>query len=96
MVAALGGIDAIAFSGGIGEHSTWIHSAVAGAFGWLGVAVDEQRDDDADELDGRPVREISAAGAPVRTFVVGPGEAVVMADQARRLLSGDARATIGA
>jgi acetate kinase len=96
MVAALGGVDAIAFSGGIGEHSTWIHSAVAEAFGWLGVAVDEQRETDADTLDGQPVREMSAPGAAVRTFVVRPGEAIVMADQARRLLRGDARATIGA
>ena len=62
MIAALGGVDAIAFSGGIGEHSTWIHEAVADAFAWLG-------------------------GVP--TLVVRPGEALVMADHAGRLMDGD-------
>jgi acetate kinase len=39
MIAALGGVDVIAFSGGIGEHSSWVHTTVAASFSWLGSRV---------------------------------------------------------
>jgi len=38
--AALGGIDALVFTAGIGEHSTRVREAVCRAASWLGVAVD--------------------------------------------------------
>jgi acetate kinase len=40
LVTAMGGLDAIAFTGGIGENSAQSRAAIAEAFGYLGVALD--------------------------------------------------------
>jgi acetate kinase len=41
LAAALGGLDALVFTGGIGEHAAEIRSRVCGALDWLGVKIDE-------------------------------------------------------
>jgi acetate kinase len=71
-VAALQGLDALVFTGGIGERSAPVRAAVAQELGWLGVAVDE----------GGGAPEISAAGARVRTFVVPAREDLQLAAEA--------------
>ncbi|GIW07489.1 MAG: hypothetical protein KatS3mg060_2294 [Dehalococcoidia bacterium] len=43
MLAALGGLDALVFTGGIGEHSPWVRQAVADAFGYAGLQLDGTR-----------------------------------------------------
>jgi acetate kinase len=40
MVAVLGGLDTVVFTGGIGEHSSLIREQVTGAFGYLGARLD--------------------------------------------------------
>jgi acetate kinase len=58
LVTATGGLDAIAFTGGIGENSAEIRAAIAEAFGYLGVAVDaRQRGERAGRLDRRVARQ---------------------------------------
>ena len=39
-IAAMGGLDAIAFTGGIGEHSSRVRGAIVQGLGWLGVELD--------------------------------------------------------
>jgi acetate kinase len=41
LVSALGGLDGLVFTAGIGEHSPAIRSAVCGRLGWLGLRLDE-------------------------------------------------------
>lgn len=41
LAAALGGLDALVFTGGIGEHAAEVRKRVCGALGWLGVNIDE-------------------------------------------------------
>lgn len=41
LTAALGGLDAIVFTAGIGEHAAPIRARVLGELGWLGVEIDE-------------------------------------------------------
>jgi acetate kinase len=43
MVAALGGIDALVFTGGIGEHSSEVRERVSAQLAFLGVRLDEAR-----------------------------------------------------
>ncbi|GLS43291.1 acetate/propionate family kinase [Methylobacterium brachythecii] len=43
LMAALGGLDALVFTAGIGEHSAPIRSAICRALGWAGVELDESR-----------------------------------------------------
>ena len=40
LVAVLGGLDALIFTGGIGEHASNIRLAICDAFGWLGLKLD--------------------------------------------------------
>lgn len=42
MAAALGGADALVFSGGVGEHAALIRSRIVDRLGWLGFALDPQ------------------------------------------------------
>ena len=65
MVAAMGGLDALVFTGGVGENAAPIRLRAATGLGFLGVAVDEARNDTA-----TPDAELTKDGAAVRTFVV--------------------------
>jgi acetate kinase len=78
-VAELGGIDALAFTGGIGEHDPIVRAALADGCAWIGVDLD-------DPVDGTGDREISAAGAAVRTFVLTAREDLQMASEVQVLL----------
>ena len=44
MIGALGGLDAIVFTGGIGEHSAEVRARAVAAFAWMGAVVDEDRE----------------------------------------------------
>ena len=43
MAAAMGGLDALVFTGGIGEHQPPVRAEVAAGLGFLGVAIDQAR-----------------------------------------------------
>ena len=81
MAAALGGLDALVFTGGVGEHQPAVRAAAGAGLGFLGVAVDADRNA-ATASDG----EIGAAGAPVRTLVVTAREDLEISRQVRERL----------
>jgi acetate kinase len=84
MAAALDGLDALVFTGGVGERSAEIRSRAGGGLGFLGVHVDEARnwaDSDADDY------EISVPGSPVRTFVIAAREDKQIAAEVRGVLA---------
>lgn len=83
MAAALDGLDALVFTGGVGERSAEIRSRAAGGLGFLGVHVDEARNCDGGDSDDY---EISAPGAAVRTFVIAAREDKQIAAEVRSLL----------
>ncbi len=78
-VAALGGLDGLAFTGGVGEHAPEVRELAAARLEWLGLALD-------DRPSAEPVREITGEGASVRTFVVEAREDLEMAEQVAPLL----------
>jgi acetate kinase len=82
MAAAMGGLDVLAFTGGVGERSAEIRAAAAVGLGFLGVAIDPARND---AVDGDA--EISGAGAAARTVVVRAREDLEIASQVRSLLA---------
>jgi acetate kinase len=43
MIAALGGIDMLAFTGGIGENDGDVRAAICEGLWWVGVSLDEAR-----------------------------------------------------
>jgi acetate kinase len=81
MVAALGGLDVLVFTGGVGEHQPAIRSGAVTGLGFLGVAVDE-----AANARGEGDRDISVATADARTLVVRAREDVEIARQTRQVL----------
>jgi acetate kinase len=81
MAAAMDGLDALVFTGGVGEGSSDIRRGAAAGLGFLGVAVDA--DADAAAL---PDADVSARGASVRTLVVRAREDLEMAHQVRATL----------
>ncbi len=82
MAAALGGIDVLVFTGGVGEGSPRTREAAAERLAFLGVALD----DGANAAPGGD-RDISAPGAGVRTLVVRSREDIVIARAVRRAIA---------
>ena len=78
-VAALGGLDAIVFTAGIGENSRSLRERVCRDAAWLGVEVDA----DANQ---RNARRISTAGSRVSVLVIPTNEELMIARHTRRLL----------
>ena len=74
MAVAAGGLDVLAFTGGIGEHSPAVRAAVVQQLGFLGAAIDPSANR-AQRLDC----DISAPGTRVRTVVVRAREDVEIA-----------------
>ena len=71
MPRPLGGLDALVFTGGVGERAPAVRSGAAARLRYLGVEVDGGRDATATMADpSDPDAEISADGAAVRTLVV--------------------------
>ena len=80
LAAAIGGIDALVFTGGIGEHAAEIRRRVCAQLGWLGAALDESAND-ADRS------RISTAASKVDLLVIPTNEEWMIAQHARRLLA---------
>ena len=82
MSAATGGIDVLAFTGGVGEGSAMIRRRAAERLPYLGVAIDPHRNDHASDD-----HDITAAAATVQTLVITAREDLQIAGEARQLLS---------
>jgi acetate kinase len=81
MAAALGGVDALVFTGGIGERAPRVRADAAERLAFLGVALDGAANAAA-EGDA----DITAAGSVLRAAVIAAREDAEMARQARALL----------
>jgi acetate kinase len=86
MAAATDGLDALVFTGGVGERSAEVRLAAAAGLGFLGVAVDE-----AGNAGARPDAEVSRPGAAVRVLVIEAREDLEVARQVREVLRQDER-----
>jgi acetate kinase len=85
MTVAPGGLDALVFTGGVGEHAAAVRSGAAARLAHLGVAVDEARDAAVTSAD--PDAEVSGDGARVRTLVVRSREDLAIAAGVEQALS---------
>lgn len=85
--ATMGGVDAIAFTGGVGEHSALLRDRILQRLDFLGARLDPGLNRSA-SVDGTcPLTQISARTARVAIFVVHADEESVMARAAQELLS---------
>jgi acetate kinase len=88
MAAVLGGVDAIAFTGGIGEHSATVRQRVAAGLGFLGAQLDPEANAAAVVSAAAPIARISIPSSAVRLLVVAADEERVIAEDVAATLSG--------
>jgi acetate kinase len=81
MSAALGGVDAIVFTAGIGENSAEVRRATCAKLGFLGVQLDDKKNSSA-----KPDVEISTSKSAVRTLVIRAQEDWSIARECARLV----------
>jgi len=91
--AVMGGVDAIAFTGGIGENSALIRHRSLQRLEFLGAALDEDRNRDVRLTAGAPIAEISEERSRARLVVVRADEELTMVREAAALLAARLRPT---
>ena len=79
MAAAIGGLDALVFTGGIGENAAPVRRAICRASRWLGVDLDET----ANALGGP---RITSPASRVAALVVPTNEELAIAQRTARVL----------
>ncbi|GAA0572635.1 acetate/propionate family kinase [Actinomadura livida] len=84
MTASLGGLDALVFTGGVGEHDPSVRMRLAEDLAYLGVSIDPDRNTAADDD-----TDITAPGASVRTLVIEAREDLEIATGTRRVLGNE-------
>jgi len=82
MAAALGGLDALVFTGGVGEHAATIRAGALDGLEFLGLGIDRDRN-----LAVSGDVDLSSPGAPARTLVVTAREDLQIAREARAALT---------
>lgn len=83
--AIMGGIDAVVFTGGIGENSATMRRRILQRLEFLGLVVDEDKNNDASVSDANKTLVISDQSSRVRALVVKTDEEMMIATQARRI-----------
>jgi len=82
MAAAMGGLDALVFTGGVGERSAEVRARAAAGLGFLGIEVDP-----AVNAEASPDGEIGPPDAAVRTLLIAAREDLEIARQTRATLT---------
>jgi acetate kinase len=82
MSAALGGLDVLVFTGGVGEHALDIRARAVRGLAFLGLSLDDRLN-----AGGLPDREITGPGARARVLVIQAREDLEIARQARVALA---------
>ena len=80
--AAMGGLDCIVFTAGIGENSPGVREGVCEGLEFLGVQLDKA--ENAKRVDG--IHEVSAKGSKVKVLVIPTNEELVIARETAELL----------
>ena len=78
--AAMGGVDAVVFTAGVGENDAATRAAITDGLGFMGIKVD------ADKNNTRGTVDISAADATVKTLVIPTNEELMIAIDTKRLV----------
>lgn len=80
LIPSIGGLDAIVFTAGIGENSSFVRKLICEQMAWLGVAIDETANDNNATL-------ISTEQSKIKVLVIPTNEELVVAKACHALLS---------
>ncbi len=81
-MAALGGLDALIFSGGIGEHSPEVRKKVCSNLAYAGIEIDDHKNESGKEL-------ISKTENRVKVLVIPTDEEIMIARETMKILKND-------
>jgi acetate kinase len=81
LAAALGGLDGLVFTAGVGENAAPVRAAICYTCSWLGLILD-------DEANARNGPRISTSESRVSAFVIPTDENLMIAPHARTLVRG--------
>jgi acetate kinase len=84
--AAMGGVDAIAFTAGVGEHSASIRSRCLERLGFLGISLESSRNQAVKLSIDQPIALISHDAARVRVLAVRADEELAIAREAAQVI----------
>lgn len=80
--AAMGGVDAVVFTGGIGENAHAVRAGAVNTLGFLGVKIDPEKNLQR----GAAINDISAKDATVKTLVICTNEELMIARDTKALV----------
>jgi acetate kinase len=80
----MGGVDAVLFTGGIGENSPQVRARALAGLEFMGITVDPARNEAAVRCEA----EISVEGSPVKVLVIPTNEELIIARDTVRLVEG--------
>lgn len=80
--AAMGGLDCVVFTGGIGENDADLRAHVCENMEYLGIAIDPEKN----KLRGLDINDISAEGSRVKVLVVCTNEELMIARDTKALV----------
>lgn len=81
--AAMGGIDAVVFTAGVGENDAATRKAVVSGLEFMGIKIDDAKNE------ARGTVDISAPDAAVKTLVIPTNEELMIAIDTQRIVSGN-------
>lgn len=84
--AAMGGVDAIVFTGGIGENSSSMRGRILQRLEFLGVILDEDRNRDASIVNDDEYALITTERSRVEAIVVKTNEELMIAQQSKKVV----------
>ena len=79
LAGAIGGLDALVFTAGIGENSPYVREKICCGLGWLGVKIDEKANQ-SNSIN------ISAPDSGVLVYVIPTNEELMIARHTARVL----------
>lgn len=86
LAVTMGGVDAIVFTAGVGEHAWQIRRAICQGLDCLGVRLDPHKNENC-----RADAHISSTGSPAKTLVIATQEHLTMFDEVSRVLADQRR-----
>ena len=85
--AAMGGLDAIVFTAGIGENNPDVRESSVEGLEFMNVIIDKEKNNDAKKYKD-PVVDVSDKDSGVKVFVIPTNEELVIASDTERIVSG--------
>ena len=83
-VAAMNGVDAIVFTGGIGENGVWLRSKICSYLGYLGIHINERINETTQK---GAEAELTEPSDKVRVFILATDEELMIAKDTAELVS---------